>query len=151
MSTNQQKYVSNYNKENYKMYQFRIKKSEGKIIERLDSISNRNGYITSLIKEDVEPSILSIKQIKERIKPIIEKHSIKDVYLFGSYARGEANRDSDVDIYCSSGDLKSLYDEIDLIDELESALGKKVDLVTIGSKMSDFFKQQLEEDKIKIC
>lgn len=151
MSTNQQKYVSNYNKENYKMYQFRIKKSEGKIIERLDSISNRNGYITSLIKEDVEPSILSIKQIKERIKPIIEKHHIKDVYLFGSYARGEANRDSDVDIYCSSGDLKSLYDEIDLIDELESALGKKVDLVTIGSKMSDFFKQQLEEDKIKIC
>ena len=150
MSTNQQKYVSNYNKENYKMYQFRIKKSEGKIIERLDSISNRNGYITSLIKEDVEPSILSIKQIKERIKPVIEKHSIKNVYLFGSYARGEANRDSDVDIYCERGDVDTLWKHSAFCDELEEALGKKVDVVTIGSNMQEFFRIQLEEDMIKI-
>ena len=31
------------------------------------------------------------------------------------------------------------------------ALGKKVDVVTIGSRMNDYFKQQLEEDMIKIC
>ena len=151
MATNQQKYVSNYNKENYKMYQFRIKKGEDKIIEKLDSVSNRNGYITSLLKEDVEPSILTIKQIKDKIKPVIKRYNVEDVYFFGSYARGEANRDSDVDIYCSSGDIKSLYDEIDFIDELELALGKKVDVVTIGSQMTDFFRLQLEEDKIKIC
>ena len=28
----------------------------------------------------------------------MEKHGIKEVYLFGSYARGEANNNSDVDI-----------------------------------------------------
>ena len=78
------------------------------------------------------------------------KHGIKDVYLFGSYARGEANRNSDVDIYCDSGDLKTLYDEVDFIEELEKSLGKKVDVVTIGSQMHDYFKKQLEEDKIKI-
>ncbi len=32
----------------------------------------------------------------------------KDVYLFGSYARGEANRNSDVDIYCDNDDIKPL-------------------------------------------
>ena len=81
----------------------------------------------------------------------MEKHGIKDVYLFGSYARGEANNNSDVDIYCESGDVDTLFKEVDFKEELENALGKKVDVVTIGSRMHDFFRKQLEEDKIKIC
>ena len=75
---------------------------------------------------------------------------VKEVYLFGSYSRGEANKDSDVDIYCENGNVNSLYDEVELVDELEKVLGKKVDVVTIGSEMHEFFKQQLEEDKIRI-
>ena len=78
------------------------------------------------------------------------KHEIKELYLFGSYARGEANKDSDVDIYCDSGDLKTLYDEFDLKEEFEKVLGKKVDIVTIGSNMHEFFKKQVDEDKIRL-
>ena len=81
----------------------------------------------------------------------MEKHGIKEVYLFGSYARGEANNNSDVDIYCERGDVDTLFKAIDFDEELEKALGKKVDVVTIGSKMHDYFKKQLEEDMIKIC
>ena len=132
------------------MYQFRVKKSDEDIIKKLDSIENRNSYINELLRENINPDILTIKQIKERIKPVITKHGIKDVYLFGSYARGDATRNSDVDIYCSSGDLKTLYNEVDFVEELEKALGKKVDLITIGSQMHDYFKKQLEEDMIKI-
>lgn len=150
MTQNQLIYISNYNKEKYKMYQFRVKKSDEEIIKKLDSIENRNSYINELLRENINPDILTIKQIKERIKPVIAKHGIKDVYLFGSYARGDATRNSDVDIYCSSGDLKTLYNEVDFVEELEKALGKKVDLVTIGSQMHDYFKKQLEEDMIKI-
>ena len=144
-------YISKYNKENYKMYQFRIRKSDEKLIDKLDNIKNRNSYIRDLILEDIDPEILTIKEIKQRIKPVMEKHGIDEVYLFGSYARGEANRNSDVDIYCSSGDIRTLYHEVDFNEELEKALGKKVDVVTIGSQMHDFFRQQLEEDKIRIC
>ena len=151
MALNQLKYISKYNKENYKMYQFRVKKSDTDLINKLDNLDNRNAYITNLVLDDIKPSILTIKQIKERIKPVIQKHNIKDVYLFGSYSRGEANRDSDVDLYCDKGDIRSLLDEVDLINELEKALGKKVDLVTIGSTMHPYFKEQLEEDMIKIC
>ena len=133
------------------MYQFRIRKDDEKLIEKLDHIKNRNGYIRDLILEDIDPEILTIKEIKRRIKPVMEKHGIDEVYLFGSYARGEANRNSDVDIYCSSGDIRTLYHEVDFNEELEKALGKKVDVVTIGSQMHDFFRQQLEEDKIRIC
>ena len=133
------------------MYPFRVKKSDEELIKKLDTIQNRNGYITRLIQEDINPGILTIKQIKERIKPVMDRHQIKDVYLFGSYSRGEANRDSDVDIYCESGDIESLYDEAEFVKELETALGKKVDVVTIGSQMHEYFRTQLEKDMIKIC
>ena len=151
MTTNQLNYISNYNKENYKMYQFRVKKSDNDLIAKLNSVSNRNKYICDLIMEDINPSVLTIKQIRERVKPIAAKHNIKEVYLFGSYSRGEANRNSDVDLYCGDGDIKSLYDEVDFIEELEMALGKKVDVVTIGSDMNEYFRKQLEEDMIRIC
>ena len=151
MSSKHITYISNYNKENYKMYQFRVKKSDNELINKLDNIPNRNSYITSLILEDINPSVLTIKQIKERIRPIMAKHKVEDVYLFGSYARGEANSDSDVDLYCSSGDIETLYDEVSFIEELKIALGKEVDLVIIGSQMHDYFREQLEEDMIKLC
>ena len=151
MSYNIVEYISNYNKENYKSYQLRVKKSDLALIEKLDSVENRNAYLIDLLRKDIDSGILTIKEIKNRIKPVVEKHQINEVYLFGSYARGEAGPDSDVDIYCSSGDVETLYDEVDLIEELEQALGKKVDVVTIGSQMHDYFRQQLEEDKIRIC
>ena len=133
------------------MYQFRVKKNNKELIQQLDSVSNRNEYITRLIMDDIKPDILTIKQIRERIKPIMIKHGIKEVYLFGSYSRGEANRNSDVDLYCDKGDVDTLWKLSAFADELEEALGKKVDIVTIGSQMDDYFRQQLEEDMIQIC
>ena len=151
MATNKQNYISNYNKENYKMYQFRIKKTNNEIIQKLESVSNRNEYLFNLLEEDINPSVLTIKQIKNRIKPVVEKYQIKEVYLFGSYARGEANNNSDVDIYCDKGNVQGLWDLTDLYDDFEKALNKKVDIVTIGSQIPEFFMNQLEEDKIRIC
>jgi len=151
MSLSQVNYTSEYNKENYKMYPFRVKKNDFALIDKLDSIPNRNAYIVGLIKEDIDSKVLTIKAIKEKIHLIMIKHNIKDVYLFGSYARGEATSESDVDIYCDSGDLLSLYDEVSFKEELETALNKKVDVVTIGSTMHPYFKKQMEEDLIKLC
>ena len=151
MASNQIEYISNYNKQNYKMYQFRVKKSDTDLIDKLDNVENRNAYLTSLILNDIKPGILTIKEIKNRIRPVVEKHRIKDVYLFGSYARGEANENSDVDIYCSSGDVDSLIKRAGLLRELAEALGKDVDVVTIGSKLKDRFRKNIEEDMIKIC
>ena len=94
--------------------------------------------------------IYSIKKIKELIEPVMKKHKINEVYIFGSYARGEANIRSDVDIYCERGDVKSLWDLSGFQNELELALSKKVDIVTIGSQMNNFFKEQLDKDKIRI-
>ena len=94
--------------------------------------------------------IYTLERIKELIEPVMDKHQITEVYIFGSYARGEARSDSDVDIYCSSGDIETLIEESAFINELSEVLKKKVDLVTIGSKMHAFFKEQLDKDKIRI-
>lgn len=151
MAFNQNEYISNFNKNNYKMYQFRVKKSDDNIIKYLDNIENRNGYIVSLINSDLNKSIYTIKGIKTIIKPILNKYGITEIYLFGSYARGEAKESSDIDIYCNKGNIKTFIDQGLLEDELEKALNKKVDIVFDSSYIDDYFKMQIMEDMIKLC
>ena len=148
MKFNQKKYINDYNKQNYKMYQFRVKK-DNKLIKFLDNLNNRNSYIISAIEKD--RNVLTISKIKKIIIPILNKYGITDINLFGSYARGEANSNSDVDIYCDRGNIKNLVEQGKMEDKLEEALGKEVDIVFSSSKMDPFFKEQIMEDMIKLC
>lgn len=147
---NQKKYIEKYNKDNYKMYQFRVRK-DNPIIDVLDNVKNRNQYIVSLIDNKEKMNILTIKQIKAIIKPILIKHGIKNINLFGSYARGEANANSDVDIYCDKGKIKNIIEQEKLIEELQESLNKDVDLVFDSSQMDEYFKKQIMEDMINLC
>ena len=151
MSFNQKQYINEFNKETYKMFPFRVRRDNIPVIKKLSNVRNKNKYIVELIENNINPSVLTLKQIKSAIMPILAKHGIHEVYLFGSYARGEANNKSDVDIFCESGDVKTLIDQGFLEDELTEALGKEVDIVFIGSMMDDYFKEQLEGDLIKLC
>ncbi len=151
MEFNQIEYISKYNKENYKMYQFRVKKSDYSLIEHLDNIKNRNAYIVSLINENINPNVYTIKELKNIIKPILNKYGIKNINLFGSYARGEANSSSDIDIYCEQGNIKTLIDQGLLEDELEEVLNKKVDVIFDTTEIDTYFKNQIMEDMIKLC
>lgn len=148
---NQSKYISDFNKSNYKMYQFRIKKSNNKLINHLDNLSNRNNYLINLIEKDIHDNIYTIKEIKKIIKPILNKYGITDINLFGSYARGEQTFNSDIDIYCDKGNVTNFIDEGSLIEELEKALSKKVDIIFNTSYIDDYFKNQIMEDMIKLC
>lgn len=151
MSFEKKAYINDFNKKTYKSFIFRVRKDNESVLEKLDATENLNSYIRSLIEKDINPGTLTIKEIKQRILPILSSHSIHEVYLFGSYARGEAKSTSDVDIYCEHGDIKTFIQQGFLEDELEAALGKKVDLIFIGTKFNDYFKEQLETDKIRLC
>lgn len=74
----------------------------------------------------------TIDEIKDRTAPIARAYGIGRMSLFGSYARGEAKDDSDVDLYIERGKLKSLLQYFAFVDELESVLGCHVDVVTTG-------------------
>ena len=71
--------------------------------------------------------IYTIDEISSRIRPVAEKYHLKAVYLFGSYARGEARDDSDVDLLVdlSGADLEMANYELGR----ERLLKNKLDLV----------------------
>lgn len=146
-------YVAKYNKETYKQYIFRVRKDDELVINKLDRIGNRNSYLRYLVANDVDKKkdIYTLSEIKKIIKPILNSYQINDIYLFGSYARGEANKDSDVDIYCEKGKIKTFIDQQAMEEKLEKALNKKVDVIFTGSTMNDYFKKQIMEDMIKLC
>lgn len=70
------------------------------------------------------------------IKKILKQHDVKRADLFGSYARGDADRNSDIDILFEFRGQKSLFDHAGLKITLEDRIGKKVDLITYDSVYS---------------
>ena len=79
--------------------------------------------------------IYTIEEIRQIVKPIAEKYGLPVVYLFGSYARGTADERSDVDLLVDTTGtrLKSLLTLGALYNDLEEALGKRIDLITLSS------------------
>jgi len=77
---------------------------------------------------------MSIQDIKNKIMPILKKNGVKRAAIFGSYARGEEKKRSDIDILIKYRyDNKSLLDLAGLHIELEEKLKKKVDILTYDS------------------
>ncbi len=68
-----------------------------------------------------------------KIIPILKRNGVVKAGVFGSYARGEARKKSDIDILVKFRGKKSLLDMVGLSMELEENLGRKVDLLTYGS------------------
>ena len=66
---------------------------------------------------------------KEKIVEICQRNDIEFCALFGSFARGEADEKSDIDLLVKFSKPKG-FDWLDAAFEIEDSLGKKVDLVT---------------------
>ena len=73
--------------------------------------------------------MLSIEDIREKIFPVCEKYAISEAYLFGSYARGDATEESDVDLRIVIGKPFGMLTLNRLNDEFEAALQKNVDVI----------------------
>ena len=68
-------------------------------------------------------------EIRNKITPVLKPYRVLRVGLFGSTARGEATDKSDIDLLIDIQDDISLIQFIGIKQQLENALGKKVDLV----------------------
>lgn len=66
----------------------------------------------------------------QKLIEIYRQHDVAQLGVFGSVVRGEANEQSDIDLLVEFAKPKSLFGLIDLEQQLESALGRKVDLLT---------------------
>ncbi len=81
--------------------------------------------------------------------PIAKKYGVSQIFLFGSYARGEATVSSDIDLRIEKGRLRGLIALAALHGDLEEVLGKKVDLLTTGSLEYEFL-QRIAKEEIMI-
>ena len=77
----------------------------------------------------------TIEEIQRRVTPIAQKYCLAAVYLFGSYARGEATAESDVDLLVDTrgSSIKGLFALGALYNEFEDALQKSIDLITMSA------------------
>ena len=90
--------------------------------------------------------MLSQNEIKDAVHMIAPKYEIESVYLFGSYARGDASEDSDFDFRIVGGNFRSLYDLIAFRLDLEDTLGREVDVVQTKNIRDSFYRIIKDEE-----
>ena len=103
--------------------------------------------------------VYTIEQIRERIEPIALKYGLPAVYLFGSYAKGEATEDSDIDFLIdkSGTALVGMIAMGGLYNDLSEAVGKQIDIITTGAleqksakERTPWLVETLNQEKVKI-
>lgn len=82
---------------------------------------------------------------QERIKEFCQRWKIAEFSLFGSVLRDDFNPESDVDVLISfEPDIPwSLFDWVDMVDELKSILGRDVDLVEKSGLRNPFRRKEI--------
>ena len=108
-------------------------------------------------------AVYTTDEIALRIAPVAMEYRLPAVYLFGSYARGEATEDSDVDLLVdlTGTQVKGLFSMTSpwtlgsLYSDLEEALGKNVDLLTVGAleenrSEKDWFRDAVLKERVRV-
>jgi predicted nucleotidyltransferase len=71
-----------------------------------------------------------VHQRREEIEQIAARHGVVRMRVFGSVARGDATPDSDIDFLVETGPVTSAWFPAGLILDLETLLGRRVEIVT---------------------
>lgn len=108
--------------------------------------SSRNGK--KVVRAQNKPA-----RLREIILPILEPYGIKRIALFGSVARGEASKKSDIDILVDFEEPRrkplGLFKWGELEDELGKRLGRKVDLVS-NAALNKYIRPYVEKEMVII-
>ncbi len=89
-----------------------------------------------------------MNKIIDKLVSILKKHGAKKIEIFGSYARGEHTKRSDLDIIVEFEKRKSLLELVGIEQELEDTLNMKVDLLTKASISPYLIKRIEKESKV---
>ena len=90
-----------------------------------------------------------IQQIAKVAVPILKKNGVTKAGIFGSYARGEAKKRSDVDLLVKTRKGMGLLKFAGIKVKLEEKLKKKVDLVEYKT-IKPLIKKEILADEIRI-
>lgn len=86
----------------------------------------------------------SLQSYKNKNK---NKYGIKDIGIFGSYAKNSANDQSDIDVFVKL-EQSNLFTLSRIRIELEEIFGIHTDIVQIRDRMNSYLKKHIEEEAI---
>lgn len=86
---------------------------------------------------------------RNEILRLAAQHGARHVRVFGSAARGEAGPTSDIDLLVRMDQGRSLLDLIELSQELESMLHRKVDILT-DEGLSPYLQQRILNEAVPL-
>lgn len=89
--------------------------------------------------------VYTIDEIRKIVIPIVKEYGVAKISLFGSYAKGKATDNSDLDFIMDKGDLVGLQ-YFSLLRKLENAFNCDVDLITTGFSNKDFLNKIHNEE-----
>ena len=158
MTESQKKAQAVYDKAHTQAVMLKLNKTtDADILEKLQQTENKQGYIKGLIRKDLRSGeVLPQEAIRLLILPAALQFDLDKVYLFGSYARGEADRDSDIDLLVSGESLKTLKAYHEALEAFRTCLGKPVDLVMESAVQADDtrggrrFREHIEKERVLI-
>ena len=98
-----------------------------------------------------ENNTLMLDEIKVLVSSLVKKYNAEYAILFGSYARGEATRESDIDIIIVGGTNFSALDVLAFGEELRELTDKKVDAFELREvEQNTEFYQNILREGVKI-
>ncbi len=93
--------------------------------------------------------VYTTEQIRRIAAPIAAAYGIKSMSLFGSYARGEATEDSDVDLLIERGAIRTAFQMGGFYADLSEGLGKELDLITMDGS-DQVFLSRIRRDEVRL-
>ena len=91
----------------------------------------------------------TLREKRDQILAIARQHGARNVRVFGSLARGEGKRGSDLDVLVELESGRSLLDIIAIKQDLEDLLTTKVDIVTEAA-VSPYMRDQVLRQAISL-
>ena len=120
----------------------------GKDLKKKDLQVKETSADYNLYSRDQINKLQGLEDMIPKIKRILKKYHVKKAGIFGSYARGEQKKGSDVDILIEPP--KGIgWGIVTIENDLEEALNKKVDLVTY-KYINHYLKKSILESEVRI-
>ena len=106
-----------------------------------------------MVKKAINTEI--INSIEKFIEEIKKKYNVEAIILFGSYAKGTENEDSDIDIAIVSADFDDIYDCMAILMGMTWDIDARIEPHPIKKKdfdeVSDYFVKEVIETGIKVA
>ena len=122
------------------------------IIDLLDNATEESlekilAAAKEILRSEKGDKVYTLEEIKAKAIPIAKKYGVKNLSLFGSYARGEADAQSDLDFLYDKVNSKEMFAYFGFVQAMEDEFKCHVDLVSDGISDKKFL-SEIKNDEV---